>query len=65
MAERLTHAEMAHELGKLAYGKIDWLHRFSSGKLKRADNEIETKRRELTVLQQAKEDYQRAAEKAA
>lgn len=62
---RLSHDEMAHELGKLCYGKVDWLHRFSSGKNKRTDHEIELKRRELSVLQQAKEDYQKAAERAA
>lgn len=62
---RFSHDEMAHELAKLAYGKVDWLSRFSSGKNKRTDHEIELKRRELSVLQQAKEDYQKAAERAA
>lgn len=65
MSERRSHADMAHELAKLVYGKIDWLHRFSAGKSKRSDPEIELKRRELEVLQQAKDDYQRASEKAA
>lgn len=62
---RLTHTDMAHELGKLIYGKSDWLSRFSDGRNARPDHEIETKRHELTVLQQAQADYQRAAEKAA
>jgi hypothetical protein len=65
MAERITHTEMAYELAKLVYGKLDWLQRFASGKSKRGDHEIELKRRELAVLQQAKEDYQNAAERAA
>jgi hypothetical protein len=62
---RLPYDEMAHELGKLVYGKLDWLQRFSSGKKKRTDHEIELKRRELSVLQQAQDDYKRAAENAA
>lgn len=62
---RLSHFDMAHEIGKLVYAKIDWLHRFSGGKLKRADHEIETKRRELAVLQQAQADYHKAAERDA
>lgn len=65
MAERFSYDEMAHELSKLSYGKADWLHRFASGKQKRGDHEIELKRRELAVLQQAREDYQKAAERAA
>jgi hypothetical protein len=63
--ERLSHSEMAYELAKLVYGKLDWLSRFASGKNKRGDHEIELKRRELAVLQQAKDDYQKAAERAA
>lgn len=62
---RLSSSDMAHELAKLVYGKIDWLHRFSTGKQRRGDHEIELKRRELAVLQQAKEDYERAAARAA
>jgi hypothetical protein len=59
---RLSHADMAHEFTRMCVSKINWLHRFSSGRDKRPDHEIETKRHELSVLQQAKEDYQRAAE---
>ena len=62
---RLSHADMAHELSKLVYGRVDWLSRFSTGSQKRPDHEIELKRGELAVLQQAQEDYQRAAEKRA
>lgn len=62
---RFTHEEMHIELTKMAVSKIDWLQKFSDGRDKRPDHEIELKRRELSVLQQAKEDYQRAAEKVA
>ena len=65
MADRFSHEEMAYEISKLVYGKLDWLGRFSSGKSKRSDHEIELKRRELSVLQQAKDDYRKAAERAA
>lgn len=62
---RLPHDQMQIELTKMAVSKIDWLQRFSSGRDKRPEHEIDTKRRELSVLQQAKEDYQRAAERDA
>lgn len=62
---RFSREEMAHELAKLAYGKADWLSRFSDGRNRRGDHEIELKRRELAVLQQAQEDYHKAAERAA
>lgn len=65
MSDRLPHEAMAHELAKLVYGKLDWLSRFGAGKSKRGDHEIELKRRELAVLQQAKDDYQKASERAA
>lgn len=55
---RLPHDQMHVELTKMAVAKIDWLQRFSDGRDKRPDHEIETKRRELAVLQQAKDDYQ-------
>lgn len=61
---RLSYNDMAHELAKLAYGKMDWLRRFSGDKTKRPDHEIETKRQELEVLQQAQSDYEKAAAKA-
>lgn len=43
-------------------GRQDWLERFSSGKAKRPDHEIEQKRSELTVLRTIAEDYARAVE---
>lgn len=57
----LSPAEMALELGKLAYGKREWLNTFASGQKRRPEHEIETRRHELDVLEQATEDYQRAA----
>lgn len=56
---------MAYELDKQAKAKSDWLHSFSSGKQKRPDHEIETKRRELDVLRQAARDYHGAAKRDA
>jgi hypothetical protein len=64
MTAKFSHSDMAHELAKLIYGKVDWLSRFSEGRDKRSDPEIELKRRELAVLEQAKDDYERAAERA-
>ncbi|MDX3927650.1 MAG: hypothetical protein QHC90_17810 [Shinella sp.] len=43
--------------------KADWLETFSSGSKKRPDHEIEIQRKHLAVLQQAAEDYQRAADR--
>lgn len=57
----LSPTEMALELGKLAYSKREWLNTFSSGQKRRPEHEIETRRRELEVLEQATDDYQRVA----
>lgn len=65
MSERLSHTDMADELAKLIYSKTTWLADFSHGARKRPDHEVEQKRRELTVLQQAFEDYSAAAERGA
>ncbi|TPK42283.1 MULTISPECIES: hypothetical protein [unclassified Mesorhizobium] len=46
----------------LIAGKQDWLARFSHGKNKRPDHEIDQKRTELTVLGTIAEDYERAVE---
>ncbi len=61
----LSYSDMAHELRLMVMSKLDWLSRFSDGKIKRPGHEIETKRRELGVLQQAQADYEKAAGKAA
>lgn len=65
MPERFTHEAMAYELLKMVHAKQDWIERFSRGKAKRPDHEVETKRHELSVLQQARTDYAKAAERAA
>lgn len=61
MSDRRSHSDMAHELAKLVYGKVTWLHRFASGKDKRPDHDVERVRRERDVLLQAKDDYENAA----
>lgn len=48
---------MAFELDKLVYAKATWLADFAQGRNKRPDHEIEIKRREFDVLQQAAADY--------
>lgn len=63
MTLRLTHAEMAEEVSKMVWSKRTWLDDFSSGVKRRPEHEIQTKARELEVLQQAADDYQRAAER--
>jgi hypothetical protein len=63
MTDRLTHAEMAEEIGKMVWSKHTWLETFSSGSKRRPDHEVVAKARELTVLQQAEADYRRAAER--
>lgn len=62
---RIKHADMADEMEKLVWSKQTWLETFGSGKGARPQHEIETKQRELAVLEQARDDYRRAAEKAA
>ena len=65
MAERLSHDEMSHQLALMVSAKVDWLSRFASGKSKRPDHEIERKRVELSVLNQAAGDYHAAANRSA
>lgn len=54
---QFSDADMAHELAKMVFSKSAWLSDFSSGKKKRPDHEIDIKRRELAVLQQAHDHY--------
>jgi hypothetical protein len=61
--DRFTHAEMAEELEKLLWSKATWLADFEGGKAKRPDWEIEIRRREHAVLQQAAADYRNAADR--
>ena len=60
---RFTHSEMAEEINKLVWSKQTWLDEFSTGAKRRPDHEIETRSRELEVLQQAEADYRLAAER--
>jgi hypothetical protein len=63
MSDRLSSQGMADELSKLIYGKHDWLSKFSEGKNKRPDHDVERVRYELKVLTQAAHDYRRAAQR--
>lgn len=61
--QRFSHSEMQHEIEKMVWSKRAWLGAFSDGRTKRPDHEIETRTRELAVLEQAAEDYRAAAER--
>lgn len=61
MSERIPHDHMAHSLDLMVAAKVNWLSRFSDGKQKRPDHEIEIKRGDLAVLRQAAADYRAAA----
>ena len=61
MTRSFTYAEMAEEIAKLVWSKQTWLDQFSSGPKRRPDHEIETRARELAVLQHAEADYRAAA----
>lgn len=62
---RFTPAEMAHELDKLVYSKATWLADHGQGPRARPEHEIEIKRREKAVLEQAAAAYHKMAERAA
>lgn len=64
MSERIPSLDMADAFDSMSYGKEAWLADFSDGRKKRPDYEIEQKRRELAVLQQASREYRASAEKA-
>lgn len=63
--ERLTHESMAWEIARQIAGKAKWLADYSAGPKKRPDFEISTKEQELRVLEQARDDYHRAAKRDA
>lgn len=63
MSDRIPSDQMADELAKLVYSKATWLADFSQGRNARPSHEIERVQRERRVLQQAQEDYARAAKK--
>lgn len=51
---------LASELEKMAWSKSTWLDNFASGRSKRPDMEIETKRHELAVLKEAARYFRQA-----
>lgn len=57
MTEHIPPRDMADALERMAHGKQFWLSDFGRGRRKRPDHEIEQKRQELTVLQQAAFEY--------
>lgn len=60
---RLPYEQMADQLDRMVYSKADWLQRFSAGKNKRPDPDIDRERLFLAVLRQAASDYRKAAER--
>lgn len=62
-AERFPSDVMALELEKLIVSKYEWLNRFSDGRNKRPEHEIDRVKREAAVLSQARADYYRKYER--
>ncbi len=60
---RIPHAEMVEIMAGLVGGKAKWLADFSRGKNKRPDWNIGVIEREMRALEQARDDYRRAAER--
>ena len=56
-------AEMALELGLMCRSKEHWLEQFAKGKAARPQWEVDQKRRELKILEQARDAYTTLAEK--
>lgn len=59
---KIPHEEMALELQKLAWSKKAWIADHGS---KRPQHEVETRKRELAVLEQAASMFERAARRDA
>lgn len=53
--------EILDEVEKMIWSKRTWIESFSTGKSKRPDHEIETKTREVAVLERVATDYRRAS----
>lgn len=62
-AERFSSDVMALELEKLIVSKYEWLNRFSEGRNKRPEHEIDRVKREAAVLSQARADYHKKHER--
>lgn len=60
---KFTPTEMQAELGLQINSKKQWLKTFSTGPKRRPAYEVETKTRELHVLEQARAAYQKLSEK--
>lgn len=54
---------MDSELTSMLSAKAKWLADFSTGPRKRPDHEIDHKQLEMRVLEQARDDYRRAADR--
>lgn len=63
MTDRLSHDQMSHELSKLEWPKRTWLETFSTGRNARPSHEIERVQLERRVLEQARDDYAKAAKR--
>ena len=61
--KRLSHSEMAWELSRQITSKQTWLRKFSRGKYRRPEWEVQAKIEQMEVLKQARDDYRRAAAK--
>ncbi len=60
---RIPSDTMSHELSKLVWSKAQWLESFSTGRNARPSHEIERVQRERRVLEQARDDYAKAAKR--
>jgi len=59
---RIPHDQMAFELAKMVHSKRVWL---SDHGAKYPAHEVEIKKQQLTVLEQARADYERSAKRSA
>ena len=63
MSERMPHSEMAEIMTGLVAGKGQWLAKHADKHRRRPDWNIELIRREKRALEQARDDYRRAADR--
>lgn len=57
MSEPITYATKLHCIRQMIVAKNDWLEKFSTGRNKRPDYEVEAKRHEVIILRTIEEDY--------
>jgi hypothetical protein len=60
---KVKPAEMALELGLMVHSKEQWIKTFSSGEGARPQWEVDQKKRELKILEQARDAYTTLADK--